>query len=144
MTQASRKIWKITFAKKENFVMNRKRSLFRNHSNCSLRTSTKGLLFRTFNTASIHSISKVYYVTAVLTLLSVLELTCPGGIEQFQNVILFKKLPLAISRAYSFFDSSKHNFFLDVLGRDYYSLVYAQLWFIQMLWILMCVALKKL
>ena len=33
---------------------NRKRSLFKNHIKCSLRTSTKGRLFRTFNSYSLN------------------------------------------------------------------------------------------
>ena len=54
---------KVLLLSKRRKMWNCKRSFFRNHMNCSLRTSTKGRLFRTFNRASI---SKAGYVTAVL------------------------------------------------------------------------------
>ena len=40
--------------KRRKMWWNRKRSLFKNHKHCSLRTSTKGRLFRTFNSSSFN------------------------------------------------------------------------------------------
>ena len=62
-------IWKIKrllLPKRRKVWWNPKRWLFKNHRNCSLRTSMKGHLFRTFNSYSC--ISKVGYVTAVLAI----------------------------------------------------------------------------
>ena len=50
-------IWEIKILllpKRKKMWWNRKRSLFKNHRNCSLRTSTKGRLFRTFNSYSFN------------------------------------------------------------------------------------------
>ena len=49
-------IWKIKgllLSKRRKMQWNCKRKFFKNHRNCSLRTSTKGRLFRTFNTLFI-------------------------------------------------------------------------------------------
>ena len=61
-------IWSIKrmlLPKRRKMWWNRKRSHFRNHRNCSLRTSTKCCLFRTFD---CYSISKAGYVTTVLAI----------------------------------------------------------------------------
>ena len=50
-------IWKINgllLSKMRKISWNCKRSFFKNHRNCSLRTSTKGHLFRTFNAYSFN------------------------------------------------------------------------------------------
>ena len=52
-------IWKIKgllLPKRRNKWWNRKRSFFKNHRNCSLRTSMKGRLFKTFNSYSFNFI----------------------------------------------------------------------------------------
>ena len=50
-------LWKIKWmllSKRRKMRWNRKRSSFKNHRNCSLKTSTKGRLFRTFNSYSFN------------------------------------------------------------------------------------------
>ena len=50
-------IWKIKgllLLKRRKIRWNRKGSFFKNHRNCSLRTSAKGRLFRTFNSYSFN------------------------------------------------------------------------------------------
>ena len=59
---------KFAFVKKEKKAVKSQEIIFQNHRNCSLRTSRKGRLFRTFNSYIQYSFSVEGYVTALLTL----------------------------------------------------------------------------
>ena len=132
-------IWKIkrlVLAKRRKMRWYRKRSLFKNHRNCSLRTSAKGRLFRTFNSYSCNFKGGLCNRR---TGYCPYRAQCPRGELQF--LWFLKKWPLALSITSFLFDSSKRNLCM-CLVRRIKANVYAQLWFILMLWILMCVALK--
>ena len=114
-------IWKIKrllLPKKRKMWWNRKRSLFRNHRKCSLRTSTKGHLFRTFNSYS-YSFNLKGGLCNRRTGYCPYRAPCPGG-EQFLWSLKNDLLRFHLYNMLFFFYSSKHNFF-DVLGKEYYS-----------------------
>ena len=94
-------IWKIKrllLPKRRKTWWNRLMSLLKNHRNCSLRSSAKGRLFRTFNSYSSFNFKGRGYVTAVLAILSV-----PSSVPGRRAVsVIFAKLPFAIS---PYFDS---------------------------------------
>ena len=110
-------IWKIKrllLLKRRKMWWNRKRSLFKNHRNCSLRTSTKGRLFRTFTSYSFNFKGGL---CNRCTGYCPYQAPCPGG----EQLLWFLKNDLLRFHLISFlFDWSKHNF-LDMLGKEYYS-----------------------
>ena len=124
-------IWKIKglrCSKGRKIWWNRKRSFFKNHRNCLLRTSTKGCLFRTFNSYSFSFKGGLYNRRTGYY-------PCPGG-EQFlwflKNDLLRLQLILLI-----FWLEQTFVFEMCLVGSTK-----ANSW-ILMLWILVSVALKK-
>ena len=101
-------IWKIKrllLPKKEKNAMKSQRSLFKNHRNCSLRTSTKGRLFRTFNSYSFNFKGGLCNRR---TGYCPYRAACPGS-EQIMWLLkndLLRFYPILFS-----FDSSKRKFF---------------------------------
>ena len=105
--EAHLKIQVVAMVKKEKYMRwNCKRSLFKNHRNCSLRTSTKGRLFRTFNSYSFNIKGglcnrRTGYCSC--------RAPCPGG-EQYLWFLINDLLRFHLILL--FFDSIKHVFFL--------------------------------
>ena len=125
------------FVKRRNAVKLQKVIFLKSQKNCLLRTSTKGRLFRTFNSYSFifnmfngglcnHRIGFCQWQTR-----------SPGWRAV---AVIYENWPRAISLHFLLFDSSKR-LFLDVLSK--YSIIRAQLCVILMPWALVSVALKK-
>ena len=113
-------IWKIKrllLPKRRKTRWYRNRSLFINHRNISLKTSTKGRLFRTFNSYSFNfkgglcNCRTGYFPYRAL---------CPGD-EQF--LWFFSKMTFCdFTLFYSFLTKANiHVILLDVLGKEFYS-----------------------
>ena len=100
-------IWKVKgllLSKRRKKWWNSKRSFFLNHRNCSLRTSMKGRLFRTFNS---HSFNFKGGLCNRRTGYCLCRAPCPGG-EQF--LWFLKNDLLRFRLIFLFLDSSKHLF----------------------------------
>ena len=114
-------IWKITrllLPKWRKMWWNRKRSLFKNHKNCSLRTSTKGHLFITFNSYSFNFKGGLHVCnrrTGYCPYRVYYRAPCPGG-EQF--LWLLKSDLLRFHPILLLFYSTKRLFFEMCLVRS--------------------------
>ena len=103
---------RVAFVKKGKMWWNCKRSFFKNHRNCLLRTSPKSRLFRTFN---CYSFNIKGGLCNRRTGCCPNQALCPG---RRAVSVIFLNRPLAISPHFFFFLIEVILYFLDVLIKE--------------------------
>ena len=104
----------LVLSKRKKMWWNCRRSFYKNHRNCSLRISTKGRLFRTFNSYSFNFKGGLYNRR---TGYCPCRAPCPGG-EQF---LWFWNWPLVISPYFALYWLNQTFDFWDKIGKEYNS-----------------------
>ena len=112
--EAHLKYQRVAFVRKGKNVVKLKKVIFKNHRNCSLRTSRKGHLFRTFNSYSLNFNGGLCTCNPASGF-CLCYIPCPGG-EQF--LWFFKNDLLQFHCILLLFDSSQHLFLLLCLVRS--------------------------